>query len=56
MAAVDIHTIGRVADLGVTAGRLGDLSGASVAVEDRKAHDDGVRVGDTLTVTFLSKD
>ncbi|CAA9238816.1 MAG: ABC transporter, fused permease protein [uncultured Acidimicrobiales bacterium] len=52
IAAIDTHTIARVADLGVTAGRLADLSGASIAVEDRKAKDDGVRVGDTLTVTF----
>lgn len=52
VAAVDIHTIDRVADLGVTAGRLADLSGASVAVEDRKAEADGLKVGDTLTVTF----
>jgi putative ABC transport system permease protein len=52
IAAIDTHTIGRVADLGVTAGRLADLSGASVAVEDRKAKDDGIAVGDTLTVTF----
>ncbi|HWI03939.1 MAG TPA: FtsX-like permease family protein, partial [Acidimicrobiales bacterium] len=52
VAAIDIGTIGRVADLGVTAGRLADLSGASVAVEDRKAKDNGVKLGDTLTVTF----
>jgi putative ABC transport system permease protein len=52
VAAIDIRTIGRVADLGVTAGRLADLSGASVAVEDRKAKSDGLAVGDKLTVTF----
>jgi putative ABC transport system permease protein len=52
VAAIDIGTIERVADLGVTAGKLADLSGASIAVEDRKADDDGVKVGDTLTVTF----
>jgi putative ABC transport system permease protein len=52
VAAIDIGTIGRVADLGVTAGRLADLSGASVAVEDRKAKADGLAVGDKLTVTF----
>ena len=52
VAAVDTRTIGQVADLGVTAGRLADLSGASIAVEDRKAKADGLTVGDTLTVTF----
>ena len=52
VAAVDPRTIGQVADLGVTAGRLADLSGASIAVEDRKAKADGLSVGDTLTVTF----
>jgi putative ABC transport system permease protein len=52
VAAIDIHTIERVADLGVTAGTLADLSGWSVAVEDRKAEADGLKVGDTLTVTF----
>jgi putative ABC transport system permease protein len=52
VAAVDIRTIGEVADLGVTAGRLADLSGASVAIEDRKAKADGLKVGDTLTVKF----
>ena len=52
LAAVDIRTIDRVADLGVRAGRLADLSGPSVAVEDRKAEEDGLAVGDKLTVTF----
>jgi putative ABC transport system permease protein len=52
VAAIDVGTIGRVADLGVTAGRLADLSGASVAVEDRKAKADGLAVGDKVTVTF----
>jgi putative ABC transport system permease protein len=52
VAAVDIQTIGRVADVGVTAGRLADLSGLSVAVEDRKAKADGLTVGDRLTVKF----
>jgi putative ABC transport system permease protein len=52
VAAIDIGTIARVADLGVTAGRLADLSGSSVAVEDHKAKADGLAVGDTLTVTF----
>jgi putative ABC transport system permease protein len=52
VAALDTETLGRVADLGVTAGRLADVSGSSVAVEDRKAEADGLTVGDTLTVTF----
>jgi putative ABC transport system permease protein len=52
LAAVDTATIGPVADLGVTAGRLSDVTGASVAVEDRKAKADGLTVGDTLTMTF----
>ncbi len=52
VAAVDTRTIDQVADLGVTAGRLADVSGASVAVEDRKAKADGLAVGDTLTMTF----
>jgi putative ABC transport system permease protein len=52
LAAVDTATIGPVADLGVTAGRLSDVTGASVAVEDRKAKADGLAVGDKLTMTF----
>jgi putative ABC transport system permease protein len=52
LAAVDTKTIGPVADLGVTAGRLSDVTGASVAVEDRKAKADGLTVGDKLTMTF----
>jgi putative ABC transport system permease protein len=52
LAAVDTRTIGPVADLGVTAGRLADVTGASVAVEDRKAKADGLTVGDTLMMTF----
>ncbi|MEA2704758.1 MAG: putative transport system permease protein, partial [Actinomycetota bacterium] len=52
VAAVDTRTIDQVADLGVTAGRLADVSGSSVAVEDAKAKADGLTVGDTLTVTF----
>jgi putative ABC transport system permease protein len=52
LAALDTDTIGPVADLGVTAGRLADVSGLSVAVEDRKAEADGLSVGDTLTMTF----
>jgi putative ABC transport system permease protein len=52
VAALDTQTIGRVADLGVTAGRLADVSGASVAIEDRKAKADGLTLGDKLTMTF----
>jgi hypothetical protein len=52
VATVDIDEIGRVADLGVTAGRLSDVSGASVAVEDAKAKADGLKVGDKLTLNF----
>ncbi len=52
VAAVDIRTIDQVADLGVTAGRLADVTGASVAVEDRQAEADGLAVGDTITMTF----
>ena len=52
LAAVDTRTIDQVADLGVTAGRLADVSGLSVAVEDAKAESDGLAVGDTLTMTF----
>ncbi len=52
VAAVDIAQIGRVSDLGVKAGRLSDVSGASVAVEDAKAKADGLTVGDKLTLNF----
>jgi putative ABC transport system permease protein len=52
VAAVDTQTIGQVADLGVTAGRLTDVSGSSVAIEDHKAEADGLTIGDTLQVTF----
>ena len=52
VAALDTQTISEVADLGVTAGRLADVSGPSVAVEDRQADADGLTIGDTLEVTF----
>ncbi|HEX7196556.1 MAG TPA: FtsX-like permease family protein, partial [Candidatus Limnocylindria bacterium] len=52
VAALDTRTISEVADLGVTAGRLADVSGPSVAVEDRQADADGLAIGDSLEVTF----
>jgi putative ABC transport system permease protein len=52
VAGLDTQTISEVADLGVTAGRLADVSGPSVAVEDRQADADGLTIGDTLEVTF----
>jgi putative ABC transport system permease protein len=52
VAAVNTQTIAQVADLGVKDGSLADVSGASVAMEDAKAKDDGVVVGDKVTLTF----
>ncbi len=52
VAAVDTQVIDQVADLGVTAGRIADVTGASVAMEDRKAEDDGIVVGDKVMLTF----
>jgi putative ABC transport system permease protein len=52
VAGIPMATIGAVADLGVTEGRLADVTGGSVAVEDRKAKADGLSIGDTVTMTF----
>ena len=52
VAAVDTRVIDQLADLGVTDGRMADVTGASVAVEDRKAKADGLAVGDKVTLTF----
>ena len=52
VAAVETASIEEVANLGVTAGRIADVTGPSVAVEDRKAQADGLEIGDTLTVSF----
>jgi putative ABC transport system permease protein len=52
IAAVDTAVIGQLADMAVTSGRIEDVSGASVAVEAGEAEDDGLVVGDTVTLTF----
>jgi putative ABC transport system permease protein len=52
VAGIDMTSIGSVADVGVTGGRLTDVHGATVAVEDRKAKADGLSIGDTITMTF----
>ena len=52
VAAVDTSVIGQLADMAVTSGRIEDVSGASVAVEAGKAEDDGLVVGDKVTLTF----
>jgi putative ABC transport system permease protein len=52
VAGIDLASIEAVADVGVTDGRLADVIGASVAVEDRKAKADGLSIGDTVTMTF----
>ena len=52
VAAVRTATVDTVADLGVTAGRIADVTGAAIAVEDRKAKADGLSIGDTVTMTF----
>jgi putative ABC transport system permease protein len=52
VAGIDLTSIASVADLGVTGGRLADVRGSAVAVEDRKAEADGLSIGDTVTMTF----
>jgi putative ABC transport system permease protein len=52
VVAVDTATIDRLFDLRVTAGRITDVTGASVAMTAKKAADAGLRVGDTVSLTF----
>jgi putative ABC transport system permease protein len=52
VAGIDTASLPSVADVGVTGGRLGDVSGGAVAVEDHKAKADGLSIGDTITMTF----
>ena len=52
VVALDTERIDEVADLGVIGGALADVTGPSVAVEDRKAEDAGIAIGDTLRMTF----
>jgi putative ABC transport system permease protein len=52
VAAVDTQVIDQLATLDVSAGRMADVSGTSVAVDAGKAQDDGLAVGDKVTLTF----
>ncbi len=52
VAAVDTKVIDRLVNLGVTEGRLADVTGASVAVDAGTASDDGLAIGDKVTLTF----
>jgi putative ABC transport system permease protein len=52
VVAVETSTIERLFDLKVTAGRISDVVGPSVAVKAGKAADENISVGDKLSVTF----
>ncbi len=52
VVAVETATIEQLFDLKVTAGRIGDVAGASVAVRTTKAADEGLALGDTVRMTF----
>jgi putative ABC transport system permease protein len=49
---VDPTTVGEVFDLHLTSGSYADLSTTSMMVSDKKAKDDGLKIGDVLTVTL----
>ena len=52
VVAVDTSTIGRLFDVQVTAGKITDVTGPSVAVPAKKAADGGLAVGDKVSMTF----
>ena len=52
VVAVETSTIGQLFDLKVTAGRIADVTGPSIAVRTNKAVDRGLALGDTVSVTF----
>jgi putative ABC transport system permease protein len=52
VVAVETSTIDRLFDLKVTAGKITDVKGASIAMKAKKAADDGVAIGDKVTLTF----
>ena len=52
VVAVKTSTIEQLLDLKVTAGKITDVTGPSVAVKAKKAADDGIALGDKVTMTF----
>jgi putative ABC transport system permease protein len=52
VVGVETTTIDRLFDLKVTAGRMSDVKAGSVAIPAKKAADDGIALGDKVTVTF----
>ncbi|MEP7202239.1 MAG: FtsX-like permease family protein [Ilumatobacteraceae bacterium] len=49
---VDPATVGEVFDLHLTSGSYAELSTTSMMVSDKKAKDDGLKIGDVLTVNL----
>ncbi|HET7719315.1 MAG TPA: FtsX-like permease family protein, partial [Acidimicrobiales bacterium] len=52
VVAVETSTIEQLFDLKVTAGRIGDVTGPTVAMRTRMAVDKGLALGDTVSMTF----
>ncbi len=52
LAATDPDAFGDMVTLDVTAGALDDFAAGTVLVEDQRAEDEGIAVGDTLTLTL----
>ena len=52
VVAVETSTIERLFDLKVTAGRITDVTGQSVAMKASKAAGNGIGIGDTIGFTF----
>ena len=52
LTAVDPHTLPRVADIDLTAGSLTELESGGVIVAEQVAQERGLRIGDTLPMTF----
>lgn len=52
VVAVETSTIEQLFDLKVTAGRIADVTGPTVAMRTRMAMDKGLALGDTVSMTF----
>ncbi len=52
VVAVDTSTIGQLFDVQITAGKITDVTGPSVAVKAKDVADGGLAVGDKVTLTF----
>jgi putative ABC transport system permease protein len=54
--SADPEAVGAIVDVGVIEGDLAALDAGGIAVLDEKAEDEGLAIGDTVTVTFTEGD